>query len=255
MDRTQKSLPVEEPFVLSAARQPIGISEDGRISVRIARHRAQLREAFQLLQRKYCEAGLSRATQSLRVLPYHLWRETQIFVAQHRGRVIGSISLTRDGNEGGIPMESTYRDQVRQLRDTGRPFGEVSSLTVESPEDQSTGEVFGQLTRLMMFHARYVGLEYILAVVHPRHARFYERAMGFQAIGGLSRYQQVGGQPGIAILGHVNDRTRYRSRWQRFYFDGDFSDADLAPNSLSEAERSYFAQFLPQTADTGRKAA
>ena len=214
---------------------------------RTAQSRADLAGAFRLLQRRYVDTGLSpNRDATMRVMPYHLWSETQVFVAVHRNTVIGSVSLIRDGHRDGIPMESTYGDAIKRVRNEGSRLGEVCSLSVDSPGALSSGELFGQLTRLMMFQARYVGLEYLVAVVHPRHAKFYQLAMGFQEIGGLSHYNQVGGQPGIPILGSVNDRSSYRSRWRRYYFDGTYSDAELEPRPISPADREFFRQYLPQ---------
>lgn len=215
------------------------------VTYRTARDRADLIGAFKLLQQRYAEAGLSSAQgPTMRVLPYHLWPETQMMIACQHDKVIGSISLTRDGNREGVPMESTYGDTIRSLRAQGYRLGEVCSLSVDSPQRVSSGELFGQLTRLMMFHARHVDLDYIVAVVHPRHAKFYQRAMGFKTIGGLTRYQQVGGQPGIAILGHAKDRSSYRPRWQRHYFEGHFAAEDLQPRPVNEADRAFFLPYV-----------
>jgi hypothetical protein len=96
----------------------------------------------------------------------------------------------------------------------------------------------------MMFHARYSGLDSLVAVVHPRHGKFYRLAMGFQEIGGLSAYRQVGGQPGVPILGHVKDDSRYRDRWKRNYFGGGFTEDQLRPSPMSMIDRAYFGKFL-----------
>lgn len=233
----------------------ISIDSVDCVHVQIARDRVDFVGAFQLLQRRYALAGLSDSKTALRVLPYHLWGQTQVIVAKYRGNVIGSVSITRDGNGGGIPMESNYRDPIERLRERGTSFGEVCSLTVESPEGQSTGEIFGQITRLMMFHARYVGLDQLVAMVHPRHAKFYQRAMGFQTIGGLTQCPQVAGMPGVPILGHVNDRSHYRARWQRFYFDGHYADAALSPHQLSPNDVGFFQRYLPSDNSQGQAAA
>lgn len=235
--------------------ESISIDSVNRVHVQIARDRSDLIGAFELLQRRYALAGLSDSSSPLRVLPYHLWSQTQVIVAKYRGKVIGSVSITRDGHRGGVPMESTYQDAIGQLRQQGTPFGEVCSLTVESPEGQSTGEIFGQITRLMMFHARFVGLDQLVAMVHPRHAKFYQRAMGFLTIGGTTQCQQVAGMPGVPILGHVNDRSHYRARWQRFYFDGHYSDAALKPHELGPSDVAFFQQYLPADGYEDRAAA
>ena len=227
------------------AGEPIVLSIDS-IDFRLARSRRDLIGAFELLQRRYAEAGLSSdRSAELRVMPYHLWSQTQVFVAVHRNQVIGSVSLTRDGNPAGVPMESTYGDVIERLRDEGKSFGEVCSLTVDSPGDRSTGEIFGQLTRMIMFYSRHIGLDQLVAVVHPRHAKFYERAMGFDTIGGPTQYHQVADQPGMPILGSVNDRDRYRRRWQQFYFDGCYAEGELDPSPLCVADVEFFRRYLP----------
>ena len=96
----------------------------------------------------------------------------------------------------------------------------------------------------MMFHARYTGLDCLVAVVHPRHGKFYRLAMGFAEIGGLSAYRQVAGQPGVPILGAVKDQSRYRDRWKRNYFVGNFTDEELRPHPMTMIDREYFRRFL-----------
>ncbi len=226
-----------------------------RIDYRTARSRADLAGAFRLLQQRYAAVGLScQDAPDMRVLPYHLWDQTQVFVALKRGEVIGSVSLVRDGKHG-IPMESTYASAVAALRGQGLRVGEVGSLTVESSGAESSGELFRGLTRLMLFQARYLGLDNVLAVVHPRHAKFYQLAMGFERIGGVSQYDQVGGQPGIAILGSVNDRLSYGPRWRSNYFDGTYTDAELKPRPMSAADRDFFRHYLTQNEPIRRRRA
>jgi hypothetical protein len=227
-----------------------------RIDFRIARNRKDLTGAFELLQRRYCEVGLSSSdAKSLRVMPYHLWQQTQVFVAEYRGTVVGTVSLTRDGNRSGVPMESTYSDIINRLRSNTSGFGEVCSLAVESPVGHSSGAIFGQLTRLMTFYSRHIGLESLVATVHPRHGKFYRRAMGFQAVGNPREIDQVGGRPGIPILCKINERERFHPRWQRFYFEADFSGADLDPHPMSPSDALYFQPYLRPVARSDRRAA
>ena len=212
---------------------------------RAAQSRSDFEGAFQILQQRYAESGLTRNLGSkLRVMPYHLWADTQVFVALHQDRVVGSVSLVRDGDQHGLPMESTYRESVEGLRAAGVRLGEVCCLCVGSEKAHSSGELFAGLTRIMMFHARYTELDCLVAVVHPRHGKFYRLAMGFTEIGGLSAYRQVAGQPGVPILGAVKDDSSYRDRWKRNYFVGNFSNQELRPHPISMIDREYFRRFV-----------
>ena len=92
------------------------VSRD-RVTYRAALSRADFEGAFRILQQRYAESGLTRNFGAkLRVMPYHLWADTQVFVAVLRDRVIGSVSLVRDGTTHGLPMESTYKESVDGLR-------------------------------------------------------------------------------------------------------------------------------------------
>jgi hypothetical protein len=218
------------------------------VVIRSARSRSDFEGAFRILQQRYAESGLARNSgATLRVMPYHFWADTQVFVALHQDRVIGSVSLVRDGGEKGLPMESTYPEAIENLRSDGVRVGEVCCLCVGSEKAHSSGELFANLTRIMMFHARYCGLDSLVAVVHPRHGKFYRLAMGFKEIGGLSAYRQVGGQPGVPILGQVKDDSSYRDRWKRNYFAGSFSDDELCPYPMTMIDREYFRRFLDGT--------
>jgi hypothetical protein len=144
-------------------------------------------------------------------------------------------------------MESTYPSEIADLRSQGVVIGEVCGLCVGSERSHSSGELFAGLTRIMMFHARHTGLDSLVAVVHPRHGKFYRLAMGFREIGGLSAYRQVGGQPGVPILGHVKDDSQYRDRWKRNYFGGEYPEEQLRPNPMSMFDRAYFGRFVDVT--------
>jgi hypothetical protein len=212
---------------------------------RAAKSRSDYEGAFRILQQRYAESGLTRNFGAkMRVMPYHLWADTQVFVALYQDRIIGSVSLVRDGVSHGLPMESTYRESVDGLRSAGVRLGEVCCLCVGSEKTHSSGELFAGLTRIMMFHARYTGLDCLVAVVHPRHGKFYRLAMGFAEIGGLSAYRQVAGQPGVPILGAVKDDSSYRDRWKRNYFVGNVTDEELRPHPMTMIDREYFRRFI-----------
>ena len=238
---------VDGPFQPTNQVQPTnqGLSPGpcSRVTYRAATHRDDYEGAFRILQTRYLDSGLTRDTAAqVRVMPYHFWPQTQVFIAVDDHRVIGSVSLVRDSQEHGLPMESTYRDSINRLRSTPLRLAEVCCLCVGAEKSYSSGELFSGLTRIMMFHARFSRVDSLVAVVHPRHGKFYRAAMGFAEIGGLASYRQVAGQPGVPILGSVNDQTKYRLRWRQNYFVGQFTDEQLRAHTMSEIDREYFRQ-------------
>ena len=229
-----------------------GISQ--RVTYRLARSRSDYEGAFRILQKRYAESGLTRnPSMPMRVMPFHLWPQTQVFVALDQDRVIGSVSLVRDEGDHGLPMESTYKEVVERLRSQGLMLAEVCCLCVGSDDKHSTGELFAGLTRIMAFHARYVGIKSLVAVVHPRHSKFYRLAMGFSEIGGLSAYRQVGGRPGVPIQGQFHDDSSFRGRWKRYYFAGAFAEEELRPRPMSMIDREYFRRFVENYDQTAER--
>ena len=161
-----------------------------------------------------------------------------------------------DGNQ----LRITWDDQVvqdfpiRSLRENcpcascrekrqGESTGEIACLAIEPGCSESSSRLFGELTRRVMFFARAAGLTRLAAVVHPRHAKFYRQAMGFEIIGGIARQEHVEGHPGVPILGTVNDPTPYREKWRQFYFDGSFPADEIASRPMSQIDREYFRRY------------
>jgi hypothetical protein len=140
-------------------------------------------------------------------------------------------------------MDSFYPEAIGRLRKKSKQIGEITSLAVDQSES-SPGEIFVELTRLLTFFARSEGLEFLSAVVHPRHAKFYQHAMGCEVIGTEKSIAAVGGSPGIALFGNINEPDRYRSRWRDLYFIGDFATADLKSCPMSNEDCEYFFPLL-----------
>ncbi len=175
------------------------VDHETAISFQIARTPSERREAFELVYKSYRVSGLCEPNVfGARVTPYHLLPTTTVFNACLRGEVIATLSLVGDGALG-IPMESIYPDEVRYLRDQGQYLGEVSCLADRRSDRRRFFRIFCSLTRLMAQFARHQGLHQLVAAVHPKHARFYERYLGFLPIGGLKSCPHVQNNPAVAL--------------------------------------------------------
>ncbi len=240
------TLPIQRSCVASLALASTGSAE---IEYRLACSRSDFLGAFELLQTRYRDTGLTEAFAGdenacrIRMMPYHRWQQSQVFVAAIGERIIGTVTLISAGRFP-LPIADYYRREI-EASCVGGKVGEITSLAVDPLHTKPT-EVFGELTRLLTFFARYQGDQSLAAIVHPRHAKFYQHAMGFQVIGDEVRCHQVCGKPGVAILGSVNDRSRYRKRWQSYYFDGGIPRKNIQPRPISEAEYWYCNSLVEQ---------
>jgi hypothetical protein len=124
-------------------------------------------------------------------------------------------------------MEAIYSEEVGQSRSQKLFVGEVSSLAGCTGEFRSFLPLFVQLTRLMAQYARSQGMDQFLIAVHPKHAGFYERFMGFEIIGPVREYPFVQNAPAVACCldFHRIDRDRPKCCY-------DFFGTPLDPDQL-----------------------
>jgi hypothetical protein len=173
---------------------PIGVQ------FRIAHSQQDRRGAFELVHRAYLRAGLVEENPAgLRVTPYHFEPTTDLFVAVADGEVIATVTLVGDGRLG-VPMGGVYPDEIARVRSMAGWFGEVSCLADRRSDFQRTLPVFLRLNRLMAQTAKARGMARLVIAVHPRHARFYRRFMGFQEIGEQREYPTVRNNPAVACM-------------------------------------------------------
>lgn len=166
--------------------------------------------AFQLVYRSYLERGLAADNAfKMRVTPFQLLGTSQIFVASERKQaptpqllpryaflssegpsqrtsvfqdvVVSTVTLIGDGRLG-LPMESMFAAEIKELRDQGRQLAEVACLADSVSEPRRFLETFTQLTRLMAQFSRHQGVQNLVISVHPRHAKFYARYFGFRPL-------------------------------------------------------------------------
>jgi hypothetical protein len=216
-----------------------GTTIDG-VTYKVADCREEREAAFRLVYEAYTQAGLMEANQyRMRVTPYHLLPTTDVFIATHRSKVICTLSLIEDGEQG-VPMESIYEEEVRELRDQRLYFGEVSCLADMRESIADFLPVFGNLSGLVVQHARVIGMDQLLIVVHPRHERFYGRLLGFERIGAEKSYPSVCGKPAIACSHQFDrlDQQRY-PLYDQIYGVG-YCPWELLSQPMLDADREYF---------------
>ncbi|MGB0598546.1 MAG: N-acyl amino acid synthase FeeM domain-containing protein [Rubripirellula sp.] len=215
------------------------------LEFRLAKTRLELYSSFRLLQERYTAAGLSTDQQPIRVEPFHFWRQSQVFVAIRNGRIVGCLTLVRPGPFG-MPSEHSHPEMLGAVP-LGSAVGEVTSFAIANNCGPHSLDIFLGLTQLVQRFGIHNHVEVIFAVVHPRHARFYERAIGFKVIGEELPCERVKGSPGLALMVKLDANDACRSQWQECYDLKEVrdDDADLRPRSMTESHKRFFSQYLP----------
>lgn len=124
------------------------------------------------------------------------------------GRTVGTLSITLDSLRG-IQAQELYVDEIRPYRQLG-PLCEFTRLAIDTPRG-------GHEVLCSLFYVAYVyahllfGASQLFIEVNPRHARFYERMLGFRPIGDVKTCPRV---KAPAVLLHL-DFSHTREQIQR----------------------------------------
>jgi hypothetical protein len=128
-------------------------------------------------------------------------------VASSCNEVFGTVTLRLDGADG-LLADALYRDELSFLRNGDARLCEITKLAVDT--HHNTKEVLGALFHLIYIHGRLVhGMTDVVIEVHPRHAGFYRRMLGFTTIGAQKACPRVNDAPAVLLhldLHHVDEQ-------------------------------------------------
>lgn len=210
------------------------------LQYRIVKNRWERLGAYRLVYETYLNRGLIPPNRyRLRVTPYLMLPTTQTFIAVRNQEIVCTVSLVGDG-ELGLPMESVYFQEVAEARAKGLYVGEVSCLASRYADFRHFLPIFVQLTRLMAQHARRHGMDQFLIAVHPKHARFYERFMGFEQIGPLREFPSVQDAPAVCCCLDFARIDRERPKCWNEFFGTPLAPSKLDSHPITQEEVDYF---------------
>jgi len=206
------------------------------ITIEIATEREDLDQAFQILHDAYVKEGFSKPHENgRRVTDYHILPSTSTAVAKHNGKVIGTISIIRDGAFG-LPVDKVV--DLKPFRDKGERLGEVSSLAIRPDFRGRSGLVmFYMFKYIVHYSLYYFGVDRFVIVVNPSRRALYESLLVFSPLRRkvVSSYQFANNAPGLCmtlnlrradeIWGAAYSKMADRKNLHRFFFGG-FSPAE-----------------------------
>jgi hypothetical protein len=225
IDRTAESRAVNR--VCTALNRRSGVE------CRVTTSPDELFAAFRLVYEQYQRSGLMNPNKcGMRITPYHLLPTTEVLVALEGSKLTCTMSLVCD-SEKGLPMEAVYPDEIAGLRLKGLSLAEVSCFAESQDEGDSSQSAVFQLMPLMAQLAYRRGADVLLIAVRPRHARFYQRFLGFDAIAEERSHGRVCGTRGVALAADLNRLAVNHPRVHEWMFGEPFSHAALGYKPLS----------------------
>jgi len=169
------------------------------VEVRPVASRDEAEEAYRLVYHSYLKRQyIEPDDHELRLSAFSALPDSVTFVGTLAGRVISTISLVPDTSLG-LPMEEIYSAEVGQLRERGRRPTEVTMLADRRLELRRTLPMLLSLMKLVFDYASLVLKATDLCItVNPRHSKFYQRYLLFEALGDLRLYPAVRNNPAVA---------------------------------------------------------
>jgi hypothetical protein len=162
-----------------------------RVRAAVALRREQIDAAEDLVRRRYASRGYALSWQSRRSAA-----PLVTLIAQSASRLIGTLSA-RSGGVSGLFAEQSYQAEIEGLRRAGRRVGEIIRLAID--DDPGSKAALGVLVRGAYVVTRFIhALTDVVIEVNPRHARFYERVLGFE-LSSVERFCSRVGAPSILM--------------------------------------------------------
>lgn len=225
-----------------------GDDPDEELVCKIASSMADFDSAFELVYQKYLSKGLIEPNPfARRVVPYHLNNSTTTFIAYRGGSAVCTTTLVGDSSDG-LPLEALYPAEIERKRLAGLRLAEVSCLAgCGSGSDRNFHRLFMKLMRILGQHAERFGIDQLVVAVHPRHARYYQRTMGFQQFGGEVRYESLQDAPAVGIALDFEQGKINRPPAFDMIFGSKLPLAEIMPRPMPQDYVDYFEPMVDLT--------
>jgi hypothetical protein len=196
--RAVAALPRSWRFSLVRAMVDCEFSPGPELQLKIADTREELEACFALLHDAYVGEGFMAPDPSgLRVTDYHALPTTTTLCAKVDGRVVGTLSLIREGVFG-FPMQTAF--DLSSVRAKAGRIAEVSALAVHRDYRGTGGRILFPLMKFMYeYCTTYFDTRHLVIAVNPNKIEMYEALLMFQRLpaAAVERYAFANGAPAV----------------------------------------------------------
>lgn len=166
--------------------------------LKIADTQDELEACFRILHDAYVASGFMQPDPSgLRVTPYHALPTTTTLCAKWQGRVVGTLSIIREGVFG-FPLQTVF--DLSPVRASRGQIAEISALAIDPHFRKTGGQVLFPLMKFMYEYCReYFDTRHILIAVNPNKIELYESLLFFDRLQAqvVDNYDFANGAPAV----------------------------------------------------------
>ena len=217
--------------------------------LKIAETRDELEACFSLLHDAYVSSGYMKPHPSgLRVTVYHALPTTTTLCAKFDGKVVGTLSIVREGVFG-FPMQSVF--DLEAVRTQGGNIAEISALAIHPDFRKTGGAILFPLMKFVNeYCTRHFDTRHLVIAVNPDRIDLYEALLLFQRLRAtpIDSYEFANGAPAVGAsldLGFSNHRMReiYGHRQPRKNLHHYFFECQLA--NIQHPTQPYYTTNHP----------
>ena len=183
--------------------------------LKIAETRDELEACFSLLHDAYVSSGYMKPHPSgLRVTVYHALPTTTTLCAKFDGKVVGTLSIVREGVFG-FPMQSVF--DLEAVRTQGGNIAEISALAIHPDFRKTGGAILFPLMKFMYeYCTRFFDTRHLVIAVNPDRIELYEALLMFQRLraAAIPSYDFANGAPAV---GATLDLSAAPERFREVY--------------------------------------
>jgi hypothetical protein len=191
-------LPRERRFALFRGLVDCDPAPDPRLELKIADTQDELEACFRLLHDAYVAAGFMQPDPSgLRVTIYHALPTTTTLCAKWDGRVVGTLSMIREGVFG-FPLQSVFN--LAAVRAKSGRIAEISALAIDPRFRDTGGRILFPLMKFMYAYCRdYFDTRHLVIAVNPNKIELYESLLHFERLQAqaVDNYDFANGAPAV----------------------------------------------------------
>ena len=220
-----------------------------RLELKIADTQEELEECFRILHDAYVGSGFMKPDPSgMRITPYHALPTTTTLCAKYDGRVVGTMSMIREGVFG-FPLQAVF--ELEHVRAKGGQVAEISALAVHPDFRKTGGAILFPLMKFMhQYCTEYFDTRHLVIAVNPDKIELYEALLYFERLQEkvVDNYDFANGAPAVGAsldLKFASElfRSGYRGRPARKNLHKYFFQLVL-PN-IKLPQRRYFTTNDP----------
>lgn len=193
-----KYLPRQWRFILYRSFFKCDQTLPDNLILKIADTQQEIEECLALLHDAYVGSGFMKPDPSgLRVTVFHALPTTTTLCAKFDDKVVGTLSLIRDGPFG-FPLQKIF--DLRDLREKEGTIAEVSALAVHRSFRRQGGIILFPLMKFMYeYSVTFFDVRHLVIAVNPRHIEMYESLLFFKRLREqtVERYDFVNGAPAV----------------------------------------------------------